>query len=128
MNNTELDKLKKYTKDLIIEKESLEEKNFLNKVIHNKIKDIFGNVIKENFPFYKDYDIRFFPYDDTVGIEIHVIYYYMSRLESHVFNIIPLDRYLESDIKYLESVLTDIKKDMISYPNNEVQQKFLREC
>jgi len=128
MNNTELEKLKKYAKDLIIESGSLNEKNFLNKVIHNKIKNIFENIIKENFPFYKNYDIQFFPYGDTIGIEICVIYYYMGKQESHIYNIILLDGYLESDIKYLESALTDIKKDMINYPENEIQQKFLREC
>lgn len=96
-------------------------------VFVSKIKDIFGNIIKENFPFYKDYNIQFFPYGDTIGIEIQVFYYYMGKQESHAYNIIPLDGYLERDIGYFESVLTDIKKDMISYPDNKIQQKFLRE-
>ena len=38
------------------------------------------------------------------------------------------NKYLEKNIRCLESDLMDIRKDMISYPDNEIQQKFLREC
>ena len=94
----------------------------------SKIKDIFGNIIKENFPFYTDYNISLSMSHDFITVIISVSYYYMGKKE-HYDDIVPLNNeYLEKNIRCLESSLMDIKKDMISYPDNEIQQKFLREC
>lgn len=94
----------------------------------SKIKDIFGNIIKENFPFYTDYNISFSMCHGVITVIISVSYYYMGKKE-YYDDIIPLNnKYLEKNIRCLESSLMDIRKDMISYPDNEIQQKFLREC
>lgn len=93
----------------------------------SKIKDIFGNIIKENFPFYTNYDISFSMCHGITTAIISISYYYMGKKEYHDDIISLNSKYLEKNIQYFESVLTDIKKDIISYPNNETQQKFLRE-
>ena len=89
----------------------------------SKIKDIFGNIIKENFPFYTDYNISFSMCRGVVAVIISVSYYYMGKKE-YYDDIIPLNnKYLEKNIRCLESSLMDIRKDMISYSDNEIQQK-----
>ena len=94
----------------------------------SKIKDIFENIIKENFPFYTDYNISFSMCHGVITVIISVSYYYMGKKE-YYDDIVPLkNKYLEKNIQCLESSLMDIRKDMISYPDNEIQQKFLREC
>lgn len=92
----------------------------------SKIKDIFGNIIKENFPFYTNYDISF-SMCHGIKVMVSISYYYMGKKERHDDIISLNSKYLEKDIQYLENVLTDIKKDLINYPSNEIQQKFLRE-
>ena len=94
----------------------------------SKIKDIFGNIIKENFPFYTDYNIRLSMRHDFITVIISVSYYYMGKKEYYDDIVSLNNEYLEKNIRCLESSLMDIKKDMISYPDNEIQQKFLREC
>ena len=124
-----------------ITKENFE--NFLNRINYNnnklvvqdflfisvsKIKDIFGNIIKENFPFYTDCNISFSMCHGTIAVIISISYYYMGKKE-YYDDIVPLNnKYLEKNIRCLESSLMDIRKDMISYPDNEIQQKFLRKC
>lgn len=89
----------------------------------SKIKDIFGNIIKENFPFYADYNIRLSMRHDFIIVIISVSYYYMGKKE-YYDGIAPLNNeYLEKNIQCLESDLMDIRKDIINYPDNEIQQK-----
>ena len=94
----------------------------------SKIKDIFGNIIKENFPFYADYNINLSMRYDFITVIISISYYYMGKKE-YYDDIVPLNnKYLEKNIRCLESSLINIRKNMISYPDNEIQQKILREC
>lgn len=93
----------------------------------SKIKDIFGNIIKENFPFYADYNISFSMCHGVVTVIISVSYYYMGKKE-YYDDIVPLNnKYLEKNIRCLESSLMDIRKDIISYLDNEIQQKILKD-
>lgn len=93
-----------------------------------EIKEIFGNIIKENFPFYTDYDISFSMCHGNITVIVSVSYYYMGKKE-YYDDIVPLNnKYLEKNIRCFESSLIDIRKDIISYLGNEIQQKFLRKC
>lgn len=142
MNNTE--KLKKYVDDfksrqIPVKKENVRDEDFFKKrkeiiksqnpmedrLIVQNIRNIFGDIIKENFPFYATYETCF---DNIIiGVYIHIWYYYMGKKE-HYNTVVSLNKHLEENIKCFEDDLIDIKKDLISYPNNEIQQKFLREC
>lgn len=141
MNNIE--KLKKYVDDfkrkqILVTKENVGDEDFFKKrkeilksqdpmedrLIVQNIRNVFGDIIKENFPFYMTYEICF---DNVIiGVYIHIWYYFMGKKE-HYNSVVSLNNHLEENVKCFEDDLMDIKKDMISYPDNEVQQKFLRE-
>lgn len=83
-----------------------------------------GNIIKEDFPFYTTYKIH--PIRNGEYYEISVYYYYMGK-NTVVRQIIPkcnLKR--EKVFEGFKDFLTSVRKDLISYPNNETQQDFLR--
>ena len=99
----------------------------------DKILEKIGDIIKENFPFYVSYNLN---KNTKFGqnYELDVKYYYMGK-QVILTQFIP--RYeLEETEKSLErmkiildgfkDVLVEIKKDLISYPNNKTQQEFLR--
>ena len=97
------------------------------KILRN-IRNVFGDIIKENFPFYTDYNISFSMCHGVIAVIISVSYYYMGKKE-YYDDIVPLNnKYLEKNIRCLESNLMNIRKDMISYPDNEIQRKILKEC
>ena len=99
----------------------------------DKIEEKIGDIIKENFPFYVSYKLN----KNTKfgqGYELEVKYYYMGK---QVIFIKSIPRYgleeTEENLKRMEIILDEIKgflikirKDLISYPNNETQQEFLR--
>ena len=93
----------------------------------DKIREKIGDIIKENFPFYVSYNLN----KNTnfwEDYELYVKYYYMGE-QVILTQFIP--RYgLEETEKSLErmefildgfkDVLIEIKKDLISYPENEM--------
>ena len=105
----------------------------LDKMKQDKVLEKIGDIIKENFPFYVSYNLN----KNTKhgkDYELDVKYYYMGK-QAMFTQFIP--RYgLEETEKSLErmefildgfkDILVEIKKDLISYPNNETQQEFLR--
>lgn len=93
----------------------MKQQDFLEKI---------GDIIKENFPFYTTYKI--YPIRNGEYYEISVVYYYMGK-DTVVRQIIPrcnLKRW--GVFEELKDFLTSVRKDLISYPNNETQQDFLR--
>lgn len=142
MNNTELDKLKKYvddfksrqipvTKEDVGDEDSFKKRNEIlksqnpmeDRLIIQNIRNVFGDIIKENFPFYTIYETCF---DNViVGVYIHIWYYFMGKKE-HYNSVVSLNKHLEENIKCFEDDLINIKENMISYPDNGIQQKFLR--
>ena len=89
----------------------------------DKIREKIGDIIKENFPFYTDYNIDFSMCHGVITVIISISYYYMGKKE-YYDGIAPLNNeYLEKNIQCLESDLMDIRKDIINYPDNEIQQK-----
>lgn len=99
----------------------------------DKVLEKIGDVIKENFPFYVSYDLN---KNTKFGqdYELDVKYYYMGQ---QVILTQSIPRYgLEETEKSLErieiildgfkDILLDVRKDLISYPNNKTQQEFLR--
>lgn len=89
----------------------------------DEIREKIGNVIKENFPFYVSYKINL---KNEYYCEISVNYYYMEK-ETNLSQVIPIDA-LEREyfLTELKDFLLDVRKDLISYPENETQQEFLR--
>lgn len=89
----------------------------------DKIREKIGDVIKENFPFYVSYKINL---KNEYYCEISVIYYYMGK-EVKISQTIPINA-LEREyfLTELKDFLLNVRKDLISYPNNETQQEFLR--
>ena len=89
----------------------------------DKIREKIGDVIKENFPFYVSYKINL---KNEYYCEISVNYYYMGK-EVNLIQVIPIDD-LEREYFFtgLKDFLLDVRKDLISYPENETQQEFLR--
>lgn len=89
----------------------------------NKISEKIGDVIKENFPFYVSYKIKF---KNEYYCEILVNYYYMGK-KTNLSQVIPIN-VLEREyfLTELKDFLLDVRKDLISYPSNETQQEFLR--
>lgn len=89
---------------------------------NKEIKEKIGDIIKGTFPFYTSYKIK-------IGkdyYEIMVLYYYMGKLTSYIQKIPKRNLIVEKDLAGFKIYLTDIKKDLISYPKNETQQEFLR--
>lgn len=88
----------------------------------DKIKEKIGDVIKENFPFYVSYKINL---KNEYYCEISVNYYYMGK-ETNLSQVIPINA-LEREyfLTELKDFLLDVRKDLISYPENETQQEFL---
>ena len=89
----------------------------------DKVLEKIGDIIKENFPFYVSYKINL---KNEYYCEILVNYYYMGK-ETNLSQVIPinaLDR--EYFLTELKDFLLDVRKDLISYPENETQQEFLR--
>ena len=99
----------------------------------DKILEKIGDIIKENFPFYVSYKLN---KNTKFGqdYELEVKYYYMGK-QVILTQFIP--RYeleeTEESLKRIEIILdefkdflVEIKKDLISYPDNETQQDFLR--
>lgn len=89
----------------------------------DKVKEKIGDIIKENFPFYVSYKIKL---KNGYYCEILVTYYYMGK-ETNLSQNIPINA-LEREyfLTELKDFLLDVRKDLISYPNNETQQEFLR--
>ena len=89
----------------------------------DKIREKIGDVIKENFPFYVSYKIKL---KNEYYCEISVTYYYMGE-ETNLSQVIPINA-LEREyfLTELKDFLLDVRKDLISYPENETQQEFLR--
>lgn len=89
----------------------------------DKIREEIGDIIKENFPFYVSYKINL---KNEYYCEISVTYYYMGK-ETNLSQVIPIDD-LEREyfLTALKDFLLDVRKDLISYPENETQQEFLR--
>jgi hypothetical protein len=93
-------------------------------VTNNKeIKEKIGDIIKDTFPFYVSYKIKL---KNEYYCEILVNYYYMGK-ETNLSQVIPIDA-LEREhfLTGLKDFLLDVRKDLISYPDNETQQEFLR--
>ena len=89
----------------------------------DKIKEKIGDVIKENFPFYVSYKFNF---KNEYYCEISVIYYYMGK-ETNLRQVISINALKREDfLTGLKDFLLDVRKDLISYPENETQQEFLR--
>lgn len=89
----------------------------------DKIREKIGDVIKENFPFYVSYKINL---KNEYYCEISVNYYYMGK-ETNLSQVIPINA-LEREyfLTELKDFLLDVRKYLISYPENETQQEFLR--
>lgn len=105
----------------------------MEKMKQDKVLEKIGDIINENFPFYVSYNLnkntKFWE-----NYKLDVKYYYMGE-QVILTQFIP--RYgLEETEKSLEKmeiildgfkdVLVEIKKDLISYPENDTQQEFLR--
>ena len=89
----------------------------------DKILEKIGDVIKENFPFYVSYKIKF---KNGYYCEILVLYYYMGK-ETTLSQVIPIrELKREKFLVALKDFLLDIRKDLISYSDNKTQQEFLR--
>lgn len=89
----------------------------------DEILEKIGDVIKENFPFYVSYKLKF---KDEYYCEISVFYYYMGK-ETNLSQVIPINALEREDfLVVLKDFLLDVRKDLISYPDNKTQQKFLR--
>lgn len=89
----------------------------------DKIREKIGDVIKENFPFYVSYKINL---KNEYYCEISVNYYYMGK-ETNLSQVIPINALgREYFLTELKDFLLDVRKDLISYPENETQQEFLR--
>lgn len=99
----------------------------------DKILEKIGDIIKENFPFYVSYNLN---KNTKFGqdYELDVKYYYMGE-QVTLTQFIP--RYgleeTEKSLRRIEIILDrikdtfiEIRKDLISYPNNKTQQEFLR--
>ena len=105
----------------------------MDKMKQNKVLEKIGDIIKENFPFYVSYNLN---KNTKFGkdYELEVKYYYMGE-QMIITYFIPrygleetektLER-MEIILDRLKDTLLDIKKDLISYPNNKTQQEFLR--
>lgn len=87
-----------------------------------EIKETIGDIIKDTFPFYTSYKIKI----EKDYYEIIVLYYYMGKLTSYIQKIPKRNLIVKEDLDGFKICLTDIKKDLISYPKNKTQQKFLR--
>lgn len=99
----------------------------------DKILEKIGDIIKENFPFYVSYNLN---KNTKFGqnYELEIKYYYMGE-QVILTQFIPrygleetekcLER-IEYVLDGLKDILVEIKKDLISYPNNKTQQEFLR--
>lgn len=85
---------------------------------NKEIKEKIGDIIKDTFPFYTSYKIKI----EKDYYEIMVLYYYMGKLTSYIQKIPKR----EENLDVFKIYLTDIKKDLISYPKNKTQQEFLR--
>lgn len=89
----------------------------------DKIREKIRDVIKENSPFYISYKLKL---KNEYYCEISVNYYHMGK-EVQISQVIPID---DLDKEYflteLKDFLSDVRKDLISYPENETQQEFLR--
>jgi hypothetical protein len=90
---------------------------------NKEIKEKIGDIIKDTFPFYVSYKIKL---KNEHYCEILVNYYYMGK-ETNLSQVIPIDA-LEREyfLTALKDFLLDVRKDLISYPDNETQQEFLR--
>lgn len=99
----------------------------------DKILEKIGDIIKENFPFYVSYNLN---KNTKFGqdYELDVKYYYMGE---QVILTQFISRYgleeTEKSLRRIEIILDrikdtfiEIRKDLISYPNNKTQQEFLR--
>lgn len=99
----------------------------------DKVLEKIGDIIKENFPFYVSYNLN---KNTKFGqdYELDVKYYYMGE-QVILTQFIP--RYgleeTEKSLRRIEIILDrikdtfiEIRKDLISYPNNKTQQEFLR--
>lgn len=93
------------------------------KMKQDKILEKIGDIIKENFPFYVSYNLKF---KNEYYCEMSVIYYYMGKKAkaSQIITIDDLER--EYFFTGLKDFLSDVRKDLISYPENKTQQEFLR--
>lgn len=89
----------------------------------DKVLEKIGDIIKENFPFYVSYKINL---KNEYYCEISVNYYYMGK-ETNLSQVIPINalerKYFLTELK---DFLLDVRKDLISYSDNETQQEFLR--
>lgn len=95
----------------------------MTKMKQDKVLEKIGDVINENFPFYVSYKIK--P-KNGYYCEISVIYYYMGK-EVKISQVIPInDLEREYFFTELKDFLLDVRKDLISYPENKTQQEFLR--
>lgn len=103
------------------------------KMKQDKVLEKIGDIIKENFPFYVSYNLN---KNTKFGqdYELDVKYYYMGE-QVILTQFIP--RYgleeTEKSLRRIEIILDmikdtfiEIRKDLISYPNNKTQQEFLR--
>lgn len=92
----------------------------------DKVLEKIGDIIKENFPFYVSYNLN----KNTKlgkGYELDVKYYYMGE-QVILTQFIPMYELEETEksINVFKDILVGIKEDLISYPENETQQEFLR--
>lgn len=89
----------------------------------DKILEKVGDIIKETFPFYVSYKMKF---KDEYYCEIFVFYYYMGK-ETNLSQVIPRNALEREDFLItLKDFLLDVRKDLISYPDNETQQDFFK--
>lgn len=92
----------------------------------DKVLEKIGDIIKENFPFYVSYNLN---KNTKLGksYELDVKYYYMGE-QVILTQFIPMYELEETEksINVFKDILVGIKEDLISYPENETQQEFLR--
>ena len=89
----------------------------------DEIREKIEDIIKENLPFYTSYKINL---RNEYYWEISVTYYYMGK-ETNLVQVIPINvSERECFLTEFKDFLLDVRKDLISYPENETQQEFLR--
>lgn len=97
-------------------------KGWENKMEKKQVLEAIGDIIKDSFPFYTSYKVKI----KEKSYRIMVLYYYMGKLTSFVQDVPKRDLTTEKDFDGFKICLTNVKKDLVSYPNNKTQQKFLR--
>ena len=88
----------------------------------DEIREKIEDIIKENLPFYTSYKIL----RNEYYWKISVTCYYMGK-ETNLSQVIPINvSERECFLTEFKDFLLDVRKDLISYPENEIQQEFSR--